>query len=507
MPEYSPGSGPGRWVLAATVLSAAAVFLLGSGVSIALPSIQSHFAGQLSGLQWVVNAYLLTLAALLPIGGSLGDRFGRKRVLLVGMIVFASAGVLSAFARSIVQLTAFQAIQGIGSALVVPQNLAIINVSFAEGKRGQVIGLWAGLSGAVSALGPWVSGWLVEHFSWSAVFFLSVLVVVAAFFISYVFVPESRNQHARRVDWLGASLLFAALFGIVYGLISGPSDWTSPLVLVSLVGGVVLFLLFIFAEYHQREPAVPLRIFRSPLVSGANAATLMVYTALNGITLFSVLNLQQVHGYSPSLAGLALLPTIVCITLLSAPAGSMADRNGPRLQMVVGPLLVAVGAFWLSAWAYSGGYLLGFFPGFLVLGLGMATLIAPLTKSALLVSPELSGAASGVNNAVSRVASLLAVAVLGAIMLSLFSARLSDSLSGSGLSGDQQLAISAQAGKLGGVVIPDGFDVVARANAEHVVSDSFEYAYRWAMATCSALALGGAVVSLFTIRNPSKIKT
>jgi EmrB/QacA subfamily drug resistance transporter len=472
---------------------------MASGVNIALAPIQSSFHGDLSELQWIVNASLLTLASLLPIGGSLGDRFGRKRVLLAGLLLFTAASIMSALARTIGQLIAFQAVQGAGAALVVPQNLAIINVSFAQNKRGQAIGQWAGLSGAVSALGPWASGWLVERFSWSAVFVLPGIVALAAFLVFSASVPESRNPEVRRLDWLGVILLLAGLFGLAYGLIAGPSDWTSPAVLAAVAGGLSVLVIFVLIESRRSDPAIPLRIFSKPLVSGANAATLLVYGALSGITLFSVLSLQQRLGYSPSAAGLAIIPTSVCITLLSARFGSAADRFGPRAQMVIGPLVVAAAAVWLAVNGTSGSYLLGFFPGFVLLGLGMAILIAPLTKSALSVPPGLSGAASGVNNTVSRIASLLAVAALGAIMLAAFSARLSESLQSSGLSADQQAQIFAQANKLGGIVLPPDFDAESRRSAQGVVSDSFGYAYRWAMMTCAMLALGGGLVSGLTV--------
>ena len=260
-------------------------------------------------------------------------------------------------------------------------------------------------------------------------------------------------------------------------------------------------MVFVLLESRQLEPVVPLQIFRNPLVAGANLATLLVYAALNGITLYSVLVLQQAHRYSPSAAGLAIIPTIVCIALLSGPAGSLSDRIGPRLQMTMGPLLVAAAASLLALSGTSSDYLRHFFPGFVLLGIGMAALIAPLTKSALIVSPELSGAASGVNNAVSRIAALLAVAILGAIMISTFSTRLDQSLPESGLSTSQQQQILDQASKSGGIVVPETFDAEANAEARGVISASLVYSYRWVMIVCAALAFGGSVISAIMIRN------
>lgn len=503
MAGYSLGSARGRGILGATILASGAAFLLGSAVNVALPTIQSAFGTDLSALQWVVNAQLLTLAALLPIGGSLGDRFGRKRLFLAGIAMFTVAGVLSGLAKTPNVLIGWQAVLGIGSALMVPQSLAIINVSFAENRRGQAIGLWAGLSGGIAALGPWLGGWLVQTFSWPAVFFMAAAVGVIAFVITLLLVPESRNPAARRLDWAGTVCLLGGLFGIAFGLISGPSGWTRPVALISLLGGAAVLAVFVWIERRQSEPLVPLHIFRNPLVSGANLATLLLYCALNGVLLFPVLNLQQVQGYSPSAAGLALLPVIVLITFLSGPAGSLADKLGPRPQMIIGPLLVAVGAGLLAVGGTSILYPRDFLPGAVLIGLGMALVIAPLTKSALAVRPELSGAASGVNNAAARVAALLAVAVLGAIMVSIFSARLPGALAVSVLTGPEQQQIIDQSGKLGGIVVPEALSAAAREAAKQAIARSFVFSFRWVMLTCAALALGAALVSTALIRRPA----
>ncbi len=502
MASYTLGSARGRGILGATILASGSAFLLGAAVAVALPTIQSAFGTELSSLQWVINAELLTLAALLPIGGSLGDRFGRKRIFLIGITTFTVAGVLSGLASAPVVLIAWQALLGVGAALMVPQSLAIINVSFAENRRGQVIGLWAGLSGAIGALGPWLGGWLVQTFSWPAVFFLAAGAGVVAFIIALLLVPESRNPAARRLDWPGTACLLVGFFGVAFGLISGPSGWTRPLVLGTLLGGAAALVLFVRVESRRKEPLVPLHIFRNPLVSGANLCTLLLYFALNGVTVFPVLNLQQIQGYSPSEAGLALLPVIVLITFLSGPAGSLADKLGPRLQMIVGPVLVGAGAALLSVGGISISYVRDFLPGTALIGLGMALVIAPLTKSALNVTPELSGAASGVNNAAARVAALLAVAVLGAIMVSTFAARLPAVLAGAGLSPAEQQQIVAQSNKLGGIVVPETFSTAAKEAARQAVAQSFVYAFRWVMFICSGLAFGAAIVSTIMIRRP-----
>ncbi len=497
-------SGQGRWLLAATLITSGTVFLMGTAVTIALPTIQSYFQTNVTGIQWVVNAQLLPLAALLLIGGSLGDRYGRKRIFMVGMIVFAGGAALSATAaQTIGLLIAFQAVMGIGAALMVPQSLALINACFEEGERGQAIGLWAGLSGGIAALGPWLGGWIIEKLSWQAIFIMPVVLTVVALVITRRVIPENRNQGTGRLDWRGTLLILLGLAGIAYGMLTGPTGgWSSPVVMASLVGGSALVALFIIAERRESAPLVPVVIFREPLVLGANIVTFLVYFALNGVTLFVTLNLQQFQGFSPAAAGLRLLPVVLIITFLSGPAGRLADRIGPRRQMILGPLVVATGIGLLATGGVSADYPRYFLPGLVLLGGGMALLIAPLTKSTLSVAPGYSGAASGVNNAVARVAALMAVAVLGAIILASFSSHLAANLAGSGLSPDEQQAILSQAASLGNIAIPAEFDKGAALAVKQAVAGAFVSAFRRAMAVSAGLALAGAFVSVRTIHNP-----
>ncbi len=499
------GSFPrhGRWILAATTLASSTAFLLGAAVNIAIPSIQKSFGANIAGIEWVTNAQLLFLSTLLLIGGSLGDYFGRKRIFVLGILVFSVASIFAGFSPTIGFLITFQAVQGIGAALMIPQSLAIINASFPENQRGRIIGWWAGISGAIATIGPWLGGWLVEQFSWRAVFFINVPISAAALVIAAIFISESEKNRGRRLDWLGTAIIFLGLLGVAYGLIQGQiSGWTSSAVLTGLAGGGVAVAVFVFAEMRRRAPLIPLEIFKNALVGGANGVTILLYFALNGILFFLVLNLQQIQGYSPSSAGLALLTSTIIIAAFSGPAGSLGDRIGPRLPMIVGPLLVAGGAMVLSLLGDQPAYFSRFFPGLVLVGAGMALVIAPLTKSALLVPAVFSGVASGVNNAVARFAALLAIAVLGAVMLFTFSAQLQDSLRATDLSPAQQTQVLDQADKLGGVEIPADFAPPAQTAAHTAVANSFLYGFRWAMAICAALAAGASVVAFFTIRNP-----
>jgi EmrB/QacA subfamily drug resistance transporter len=475
-----------------------------TAVAVALPTIQSHFDASLTGIQWVVNAQLLALAPLLLVGGSLGDRYGRKRIFSVGMIVFVAGALLAGVAaRNIGLLIAFQAIQGVGAALMIPQTLAIINVCFVEGERGRAIGLWAGLSAGIAALGPWLGGWLVETFVWQAVFLLAVPLLAIAFVITSVFVPENREPGAWKPDWQGAVLALLGLLGITYGLITGPADgWSAPHVAASLGLGVASLALFTVVESRRPQPLLPLGILKNRLVAGANVVTFLLYFALYGVIFFLVLRLQQIEGYSPTTAGLAMLPPMVLITFLAAPAGALADRIGPRLQMVLGPATAATGIALLTVGGPGAEYVTHFLPGLVLLGAGMSLTIAPLTKSALAVEPELSGAASGFNNSVSRIASLMTIAVLGAIALFTFSSNLDQSLGLSALTDDQQAQIMAQSDRLGGIEIPNDFGGEERILAESAVRDSFVHSFRWSMGIGAALAFTGALVSLVTIRGP-----
>jgi len=386
---------------------------------------------------------------------------------------------------------------------MIPQTLAIINVCFVEKERGRALGLWAGLSAGIAALGPWLGGWLVDPFVWQAVFLIAVPLLLAALVITWAFVPENRETGAWKPDWPGAALALLGLLGITYGLITGPADgWSAANVAASLAGGVGSLVLFVPVELRRAQPLLPLGMLRSALVAGANVVTAFLYFAFYGVIFFLVLRLQQVEGFSATGAGLAMLPPMVLITFAAGPAGALADRIGPRLQMVAGPATVAAGMVLLMAGGPGADYLTHFLPGLVLLGAGMSVTIAPLTKSALAVEPDLSGAASGFNNAVSRVASLMAIAVLGAVALYTFGSSLSDWLSSSGLAADQQMQILDQSDKLGGIEIPDSLGSTAKALVEEGIRESFVHSFRWVMGVGAAVAAAGAVVSAVAIRAP-----
>jgi EmrB/QacA subfamily drug resistance transporter len=415
LPGLAYSSRAGRWVLAATVLGSGIAALDATVVGIALPSIGRDFHVQEASLQWVVDAYTLSLAGLLLLGGTLGDRYGRRRVFIVGTIWFALASLLCGLAPDATTLILARALQGVGAALLTPGSLAILQASFVADDRSKAIGAWSGLGGLATAIGPFVGGWLISAVSWRLVFYINLPVAAAVVAIAARHVPESKApDETGRLDVPGAVTITGALVGITYGLIAAPADgWTSGQVLGSLAGGVVLLAAFLYIEQHVKDPMLPLNVFASRQFSAANAVTFVVYAALSGILFLMPSVLQLSVGYSPLESGAALLPVTAIMLLLSARSGALAARIGPRLQMSAGPLVIAAGLLLLIRATGSGGYVADVLPAVLVFGFGLAINVAPLTSTAMSAVPaEHSGIASAVNNDVARAAGLIAVAVL-----------------------------------------------------------------------------------------------
>ncbi|UZF56038.1 DHA2 family efflux MFS transporter permease subunit [Gordonia polyisoprenivorans] len=410
-------SARGRWLIVAAVLGSGVAFLDGTVVNVALPAIARDLDTDLLGQQWVLDGYMLTLSALLLVGGVAGDRYGRRAVFVGGLVVFAVASVGCALAPSIEWLVVARLVQGVGAAAVVPGSLALINSEIAPDDRGAAVGLWAGMSGATSALGPFVGGWLVDSVSWRGVFYLSVPLAAGAIWIALRHVPESRDQteHAR-LDVLGAGTMILGLAGVIYALIEGPARGWSALSVGAAGVGCVALVVFVIVELRVRDPLLPLSLFRSCQFTGANLTTLLVYAALGGALFLLALQLQQSMGYSALEAGAAMFPSTVIMLFGSPLSGKIAQRTGPRLPMTVGPLVAAVGLGLISRAVPGVGYLGGVLPGVVMFGLGMTITVAPLTSAALAaVDDSRAGTASGVNNAVARLAGLLAVAVLPAV--------------------------------------------------------------------------------------------
>lgn len=405
----SLSSARGRWIVAATVLGSSLAMLDATVVNIALPAIGRDLGSGVTGLQWTLSGYTLALASLILLGGSLGDRLGRRRVFVWGTVWFTAASVLCGLAPSIEVLIAARLLQGIGAALLTPGSLALISASIRSDDRGAAIGLWSGLGGVASAIGPLLGGWLVDAVGWRAVFLINVPLAVVVVWVAMKHVPESRDPHAAgRLDVPGAVAVAAALGLLTYGLIESH--------VLALTLGVVAIGVFVVIERRTHDPLVPPSLFASRVFLAANLVTFAVYAALGGVFFLLVLQLQFAVGFSPVAAGLATIPITVLMLLLSARAGRLAGRIGPRIPMTVGPLLSAAGLLLMLRIGPGCTYVADVLPAVVVFGLGLSALVAPLTGAVLSAAPDdRAGIASGVNNAVARTSQLLAVAALPAL--------------------------------------------------------------------------------------------
>jgi EmrB/QacA subfamily drug resistance transporter len=488
-----------RWVLAASIVGSSLAFIDGTVVNVALPAIQRDLSASVYQAQWVVESYALLLASLLLVGGALGDRLGRRRIFLIGVGIFGAASLACALSQSVAQLIAARAVQGLGAALLVPGSLALISMAFAEHERGPAFGTWAAFSGITSAAGPLVGGYLIDRFSWHWAFAVNIPLVVIVFAITRARVPESRPAagHAR-LDWQGALLATAGLGGLVFAFIEAPSrSWRSPEVLLALGGGLASMAAFLVAEQRHEAPMFPLRLLRNRHFTGANLLTLLLYGALGGGLFFMPLNLIQVQGLSATAAGASLLPFVAIMFVLSRWAGGLVERYGPRPPLIVGPSLAAAGFALLMLPGTSAGYFAGFMPGICVLGLGMTVAIAPLTTTVMnSVGRESAGTASGVNNAMSRVAGLLGIAVFGWLMALVFEPRLQENLGASGVPPDVVAAVWAQRDKLAAIAPPPHSADAARA----AVQAAFVAGYRAIMAVSAVLALASAAIAAVFLR-------
>ncbi len=486
----------GRWILAATILGSSLAFIDSTVVNVALPALQSNLHATVVGVQWVVESYGLFLGALILVGGSIGDLFGRRLMFLIGVGIFAAASIACGCATSIQQLVIARSAQGIGAAFLVPGSLSIISASFGEKIRGQAIGTWSGFTAITTAIGPVLGGWLIEHASWRWAFFINVPIAAAVIVISLWHIP-SRNSGAGRIDWLGASLATVGLGGVVYGFIESTNlGWEQPLVFGSLVAGFACLAAFAFVEARVSSPMVPLALFKSRSFSGANLLTLFLYAALGIFFFLFPMNLIQVQGYTTTGTGAATLPLILLLFFLSRWSGGLVTRYGPRTPLVIGPLIAATGFVLFAVPDVGVNYWKGFFPAFVVLGLGMAISVAPLTTVVMSsVDQGRSGVASGTNNAVARVAGVLAVALLGIAMVKLFSFSLNRRLTDGVLPPGILQYVRSNAIKLAGLDLPSDLDSAAAAVIRSSISQAFVFGFRILMLTCAALALASAGVA------------
>jgi EmrB/QacA subfamily drug resistance transporter len=489
------------WILTATIFGSSIAFIDSTVVNVALPAMQATFHATVVDVQWVVESYGLFLGALILVGGSLGDLFGRRMIFIVGVAIFAIASAACGFSSNIHLLIIARSVQGVGAALLVPGSLAIISTSFEEKSRGQAIGTWSGFTAITTAVGPVLGGWLVEHASWRWAFFINLPIAASVIVISLWQIPETRRLTAGRIDWVGAILATLGLGGLVYGLIESVNlGWTNRLVLGSLILGCGGLITFVLVEARVASPLVPLTLFRSLKFSGANLLTLLLYAATGIFFFLFPLNLIQVQDYSPTAAGGAILPLIVLMFLLSRWAGQLVDIYGARGPLIIGPLIAAAGLGLFAVPSIGNSYWTSFFPALVILGSGMTVTVAPLTTVVMnSVKGDRVGTASGINNAVARVAGVLAIAILGIIMVKAFSFHLNRSLARLSLPSYILQELRANEIKLAGLQLPAGLDPTANAAIKQSVREAFVYGFRIVMLICAGLSLGSAAVAWLMI--------
>jgi EmrB/QacA subfamily drug resistance transporter len=490
-----------KWILVATILGSSMAFIDSTVVNVALPALQASFHATVTDVQWVVESYGLILGALILAGGSLGDLFGRRLMFLLGVAIFAVASVGCGVAPNIYQLIIARSVQGMGAALLVPGSLATISTSFDEKSRGQAIGTWSGFTAITTATGPVLGGWLVEHASWRWVFFINLPLAAALIAISLWRVPESRSAAGGHVDWLGALAVTLGLGGLVIGFIESVNlGWEHPLVLASLFVGGGCLVLFVVVEASVASPMVPLMLFASPSFSAANLLTLFLYAAIGIFFFLFPLNLIQIQGYSATATGAAMLPMILLVFLLSRWSGGLVTRYGPRPPLTIGPLVVAVGFVLFAVPTVGGSYWKAFFPAVIGLGLGMAITVAPLTTVVMnSVGQDRVGAASGINNAIARVAGVLAIAVLGVVMVNAFSSRLNHSLVKLGLPPGVLEVVESNEIKLAGMPILASLSPAAKTALTGSIGEAFVFGFRIVNLICAGLSVASSAVAWLMI--------
>jgi EmrB/QacA subfamily drug resistance transporter len=495
----------GIWVLVATILGSSMAFIDGTVVNVALPAVQANFHASVVDVQWVVESYGLFLGALILVGGSLGDLFGRRLTFVAGIAIFTVASAVCGSALNISQLIIARSIQGVGAALLVPGSLAIIGATFDEKSRGRAIGTWSGFTAITTAIGPVLGGWLVEHASWRWVFFINLPLAVAVIAISLWHVPESRAANAGRIDWSGALLATVGLGGLVAGFMESVNlGWRNPLVFGSVILGVACLIAVVVVERKVTSPMLPLALFESRSFSGANLLTLFLYAATGIFFFLFPLNLIQVQGYSATAAGAALLPLILLMFFLSRWSGGLVARYGPRMPLIIGPLIVSPGFALFAVPSFGGSYWKTFFPAIVVLGFGTSITVAPVTTVVMnSVDQDRVGSASGINNAVARVAGVLAIAIFGIVMVKAFGFQLNHSLAHLSVSPAALRDLHADENKLAGLQVPIGLNPKTSTAIRESIKEAFVFGFRIVMLACAGLSLASAAVAGLTIGNDS----
>ena len=496
----------GRWVLLATILGSSLTFIDATVVNVALPALQENLDANVTDVQWVIEGYALMLASLILVSGSLGDSYGRKRIFIMGVILFTGTSLWCGLAGSIQELIIARIFQGIGGAMIVPSSLAILSSSFDDNERGKAIGMWSSFTAITAALGPLLGGWLIENYSWRWIFFINLPIAVIVLY-STTKISENRSEdRSKKLDWVGATLVTLGLGAIVYGLVESAQLGlgSSEVITLELIG-VLLIGIFLIVESKIENPMMPLKLFKSRMFSGSNVLTFFLYAALSGAFFFFPFNLIQLQGYTATEAGAAFLPFVILISLLSRWAGGLVDKYGAKFPLIIGPLIVSAGYLLYAVPGIGGSYWETFFPAIVTVGIGMGISVAPLTTSVMSsVSQDHSGLASGINNAVARTAGLLAIAVMGIIVVYDFNLNLDLELDRIEMSTELKEYINSERINLAGIQIPEGLDIETEGKIQKAINISFLSAFRLAMIISALLALASSFTALLSISGKKK---
>jgi EmrB/QacA subfamily drug resistance transporter len=499
-------SAEGKWIMVSAILASAMAFIDATALNVVLPSLQKNLNATGADLFWLLNAYLLMLASLILVGGSLGDKLGRKKIFMVGIFIFILGSAACGFAPTVFLLIIFRIIQGIGGALMIPGSLSLISSSINENERGKAIGTWSAITTVVTMGGPILGGTLADAGLWRYIFFINVPLGIIALIILAFKVKESRDNNAdKAVDISGAFTIALSLASLTFGFLRIPAvGFKSPQVYLTLLGGVILLNTFLVIEKKSKHPMMPLHLFSNPIFTGVNLLTFFLYAGLGTGMLFLSLNLVQVQGYSQLQSGLTFLPFTVLMITIARFAGTLADKYGPRLLLIIGPATAGAGLLLLSFIKLTSGpaeYWTTFFPGIIVFGLGMSFTVAPLTATVMAsVSDHLSGTASGVNNALTRISNVFANAIFGALAVLLFAGALQDKLHSIPLGANVKQAVVKEAANLGNAKVPKGTGVQYEKEINNSYRDSFIHAYSGIMKISAGLGFLGALMAAFFIR-------
>ena len=502
--EISRFTATQKWTLLATILASSLVFIDSTALNIALPALQEDLGISATQLLWVINGYALFLSALLLVGGSLGDLYGRNKVFLMGLGLFSLSSLVCGISQTPLQLIVARSFQGVGAALLTPGSLSILSSQFGSDSRGRAIGLWSTFSALTAVFGPILGGWLAGMGWWRIIFIINIPLSLIVLITMLAKVPESVNPDAKKLDVWGALWVTLGLVGMTYGLIESPKQGLgNPIIITSLIVGILALTAFIRVEYTSKHPMMPLKLFRSSTFSGGNLLTLFVYGALGGALFFLPLNLIQIQNYSEIYAGMAMLPMIISIASISPLMGQYVDKRGVRLPLIIGPLFASAGFFLFSTYGITQGpvdYWQTFFISFCLLGVGMGITVAPLTSAVMgAVSPNNAGIASGINNTVARAAGVLAVALLGALVLFYFNNSVEKNLGLMQISESIKNEIRLEASKFAGAEVPTSLPDDQKTVVEHLFKTSFILAFNRVAYTASLLTFLGGLMALIFI--------